>query len=278
MLIDWFTVIAQILNFLVLVYLLKRFLYGPIIKAMDERERRIAARMEEAEEKKEEAHQEAERYQEKNRELDSQREVLLRQMKEEVEVERKELVSQARSQVDAIRANWYEAVKREKHAFLQNLRERTSKQTFDIARRALRDLANVDLEQHIVNVFVDRLRSLSDEEQAKLKESVQQSKARITVRSAFEIPEDMSSLIVNVLQAYASGPLDVQFEASSDVICGIELTAQGRKIAWSLGDYLEALETTLADVLTLDKGKASTQDASEKRGEGPHQQAKEVEE
>jgi len=270
-LIDWFTVIAQILNFLVLVYLLKRFLYGPIIRAMDERERRIAARMEEAEKEKEDAHQEAERYQEKNREIDSQREAFLRRMKEEVEVERKELVSQARSQVDAIRANWHEAVTREKHAFLQNLRERTSKQTFDIARRALRDLANVDLEQHIVKVFVDRLRSLSDEEQAKLKESVQQSKEGITVRSAFEIPQDMSALIVNVLQAYASGSVDVRFEASSDAICGLELIAQGRKIAWSLGDYLDALETTLADVLTLDKGKGSIQDASEKRGESPHQ-------
>ena len=36
---DWFTVIAQIINFLILVALLKRFLYGPIIRAMERRER-----------------------------------------------------------------------------------------------------------------------------------------------------------------------------------------------------------------------------------------------
>ena len=60
MLIDWFTVIAQIVNFLVLVYLLKRFLYKPIIKAMDGREQRIAGRLEEADKREEEARQELE--------------------------------------------------------------------------------------------------------------------------------------------------------------------------------------------------------------------------
>jgi F-type H+-transporting ATPase subunit b len=37
MLIDWFTVGAQVLNFLILVWLLKRFLYGPILDAIDAR-------------------------------------------------------------------------------------------------------------------------------------------------------------------------------------------------------------------------------------------------
>ncbi len=49
MLINWFTVLAQIVNFLILVYLLKRFLYGPIIRAMQEREKKIARRLQDAE-------------------------------------------------------------------------------------------------------------------------------------------------------------------------------------------------------------------------------------
>ena len=42
MLIDWFTVAAQALNFLILVWLMKRFLYKPILHAIDAREERIA--------------------------------------------------------------------------------------------------------------------------------------------------------------------------------------------------------------------------------------------
>ena len=48
MLIDWFTVGAQLLNFLILVWLLKRFLYKPILGAIDIRERRIAAELADA--------------------------------------------------------------------------------------------------------------------------------------------------------------------------------------------------------------------------------------
>ena len=48
MLIDWFTVGAQVLNFLILVWLLKRFLYKPILNAIDAREKRIAAELADA--------------------------------------------------------------------------------------------------------------------------------------------------------------------------------------------------------------------------------------
>jgi len=48
MLIDWFTVGAQALNFIILVWLLKRFLYKPILGAVDAREKRIAAELADA--------------------------------------------------------------------------------------------------------------------------------------------------------------------------------------------------------------------------------------
>ncbi|HEY4789048.1 MAG TPA: hypothetical protein VIH57_23530, partial [Bacteroidales bacterium] len=68
MLIDWFTVAAQLINFLVLVWLLKRFLYKPVLKAIDEREKRIVMQLQEAENKKAEADREREEFQRKNNE------------------------------------------------------------------------------------------------------------------------------------------------------------------------------------------------------------------
>ena len=248
--INWFTVIAQIVNFLVLVYLLKRFLYRPIMRAMGEREKRIADRLEGAKKREDEARQEQERYQAMNRELESRREVLLNQMKDDVERQHKELVGQARQQVDAVRANWLEALEREKEAFLQDLRERTGKHTYAVARRALKDLANVDLEHHMVGVFIERLKNLDEEDKKALMESVDRSKPGITVTSAFEIPEDRVQEITRVLQNYLSEPIDLHLSRSSDVISGIELKTQGHKIAWSFREYLEGLETTFAEAVT----------------------------
>jgi F-type H+-transporting ATPase subunit b len=267
-LIDWFTVIAQIINFLVLVYLLKRFLYKPIIKAMDEREKRISGRLKEAEKREDEARHELERYQEKTKEIDGRRQVLLNQIKEDVEAQRKALIDQARDQVEGVRANWHEALEREKDAFLQDLRERTGRHTYAIARQALYDLADVNVEHQIIRVFVERLRSLDEEEQRALRKSVEQSKQGVRVISAFEVPQDMSDEIAHVLEAFMAEP---------DVICGIELNAHGRKIGWSLRDYLQGLETTLAEVLTGQQKRQDIQQHPKGKEGGRHGKVKESE-
>ena len=71
--IDYFTTIAQIINFLILVYLLRRFLYRPILKSMDEREQKIISRLKEAEQKKKDAEQEVESYRKMLQELSDKR-------------------------------------------------------------------------------------------------------------------------------------------------------------------------------------------------------------
>ena len=73
MLIDWFTVIAQVVNFLILVWLLKRFLYRPILDAIDAREKRIALALADADAKKVEAEKERDAFQQKNEAFDQQR-------------------------------------------------------------------------------------------------------------------------------------------------------------------------------------------------------------
>ena len=83
MLIDWFTIGAQVLNFLILVWVMKRFLYKPILVAIDKREARIAAELADADAKKAEAQQESETFKRKNDEFDRQRDALLSQATEE---------------------------------------------------------------------------------------------------------------------------------------------------------------------------------------------------
>jgi len=248
-LIDWFTVIAQIINFLVLVYLLKRFLYGPIIRAMDEREKKIALSLEGARKKKDEADLEAKDYRRKNRKFDEHREEMFSQIKEEVEVRRTNLINKARDQVDADRTKWYEAIQREKEAFLQDLRHRAGKHTCVISRQVLKEMANVDLENQILHVFIEKLRSLNDDELKTLKESIRQSPQKISVRSAFVVPEKMTGEIIEVLQNQAASHVDVRFEISPDLICGIELKFSGHRISWNVADYLETLEESLLAAL-----------------------------
>jgi len=104
MLIDWFTVGAQIVNFLILVWLLKHFLYKPILDAIDAREKRIAAELADADTKKAEAEKERTDFEDKNKVFDQQRSALLGKAADEANAERTRLIDQAHKDAESLRA------------------------------------------------------------------------------------------------------------------------------------------------------------------------------
>src|SRR5271165_4877827 len=110
MLIDWFTVAAQAVNFLILVWLMKRFLYKPILHAIDEREKRIATELANAGKKKAEAQKESDDFKHKNEEFDKQRAALLSKATDDAKAERQRLLDEARKAADALSAKRREAV------------------------------------------------------------------------------------------------------------------------------------------------------------------------
>ena len=70
-------------------------------------------------------------------------------------------MQKAREEIDGIQARWHETVQKRKVAFLKELGERATKEVFSVTRQALRDLADTDLEQQIVDVFIRRIRNLT---------------------------------------------------------------------------------------------------------------------
>jgi len=247
-LIDWFTVIAQIVNFLILVGLLKYFLYGRILQAMDQREERIAFRLEEAQEREEQAEKERQQYQSKQEELEEQKADLLDQAREKAASERKRLLDEAREEVEEVKSRWYEALEREKKTFLQDLRQRAGTQVYNITRQALTDLATADLEEQIIEAFCRRLQELPQEKRRELTDVLRQG-TEATITSAFELSQAARQKIEGVLQDYMHDGAKLRYQTSPEVISGIELKAPGHKIAWSLDHYLEALEAETREML-----------------------------
>ncbi len=124
----------------------------------------------------------------------------------------------------------------------RDLRQQLVRQTYSIARRALQDLADADLEQQAIAVFLERLRHLDPAE----RQALQDSDRAIAIRSSFEIPPERQAQMIDRLHAQQLGRgREIRFETASHLICGIELYCDRRAIAWSLDDYLQSLETHL---------------------------------
>lgn len=245
----WVTVGAQIFNFLVLVVALHYLLYGPITRAMDEREQRIAQRRQEAEEREAEAEEEARRHQEARRELDERRDELMEEARQEAQQRREELVEQARQEVEALEERWNRSLRDEREAFLRELRRRTSHQVCALARRALQDLANIELQRQIVDVFIERLREVSDEERDQLRDALRSSDRPPVIASAFQVPPERRDELAAVGRELLATEQQVEFRVSEDLLCGMELAAGGRKLSWSIDSYLDAVEESINEAL-----------------------------
>lgn len=254
MLIDWFTVIAQVVNFLILVWLLKRFLYRPILNAIDAREKRIAKELADADTKKAEAQKERNEFQHKNKEFEQQRSVMMSKATDEAKVERQRLLSAARKDADALSAKRRETLRNDAHNLNQALSHRVRQEVFAITRKALTDLATTSLEERLADVFARRLREMDEPTKRSIGESLKTASEPALVRSAFDLPEAQRAAIQQTLNQTFSAEINIRFETAPELISGIELISNGQKVAWSIADYLASLEKSV-DELLKKKGK-----------------------
>ena len=244
MIIDWYTIIFQIVNFLILVFLLRYFLYGPIIRAMDERERKIVQREEEAAAQKEEAAKEAKAYLRKSEELQEQEEELRDKARAEAEKEKHELLNKARREVDETRQRWEEAFEREKETFITELRRRIGQQACSVARRCLQDLADARLEELTWGLFLKKIAELSTDERSALQEALAEGGYKAFLRTVFDLPEKNIKELEAVLRKVINNRKSISLSAKTDpdLICGLELEAGGYRLAWNIDSYLEDVE------------------------------------
>ena len=247
MLIDWFTVGAQALNFLILVWLMRHFLYKPILNAIDAREKKIAAELADAAAKKAEAQKDRDEFQHKNEEFDQQRAALLVTATDEAKAEGHRLLDEARKAADALSAKRQESLRNDAHNLNQAIARRTQQEVFAIARKALTDLATTSLEERVGAVFTRRLREMDGNAKETLGAALKSAPA--VVRSAFDLPAEQRATIQNAVNETFSADIHLRFETTPDLVSGIVLTANGQKVAWSIADYLVSLEKGVGELL-----------------------------
>lgn len=249
---DWFTFGAQLVNFFLLLLLLRRFLFTPIQRAMRAREEAIAARFQAAAEQMKKAEQEGERWREQHQAFEAKRAEMIATVEAEAATLHKQMVQVARAEVAALQERWYAALEHEQSEFLHALRQRINQQLFVIARRALTDLANADLERQIFALFLQRLQQLAVPERTRLIEAVQESKQAVIIRSTFALPYDERQDLLTLLNEMVGETIDLQFREAPELLCGIELEVYGQRVAWSLHHYLEEMEDHLATLFKSD--------------------------
>ena len=247
--INGFTVIAQIINFLVLVWMLKKFLYQPVLDAIDEREKTISSRLKQAEDLKQQAIKQNEELKEKNAAFNQEKTELMNQAVIAVEAQRIKLLKQASDEADAFLRKQDQIREDSQENLNKQISVKTRQGVLDIAKKTLTDLASASLEQQTIDVFLSRLGQLSEEEQTSFKSNFKAGSEPMLVESAFELPLKQQSEIKDVVGKILSAKPVFRFEINPQWITGIVLTANGYQLAWNVSAYLKSMEVSISELV-----------------------------
>ncbi|EFK07257.1 putative alternate F1F0 ATPase, F0 subunit B [delta proteobacterium NaphS2] len=246
MLINWFTVFAQIVNFLILIYLLKRFLFGPILRAMAEREKKMADALDRAETAEREAREKFRGLEEEKAAFDREREALMIRARKEVEEWREEAVQKGRNEIERLHRAWVADMSRNQQAFLDGLKQRMVAQLMHMGEKVLRDLADQGLNRQVLQVFLEKVSDKTDMLRTHA------AKGEILVQSGIPFEEDDEETLRAGLSRQFGGKTNIRVESVPKLGFGIQLLAGDRKTAWHLADYLQDLETEIFQNIFMD--------------------------
>ena len=253
MMIDWFTLIAQFVNFLILAWLLKHFLYHPIVTALDAREKKIASELQHATDVETAAKKSMEEWKQKNDEFEKQRTATMQQVAKEADDKKAELLIDARKEYENLRTSLEKSLHNEQKNLQQEIIGRITTEVFSMAEKVLSELADVSLEDRVVKVFCERLGKIGKADFTEMTGRLSQSSHPPIIRSVFTFtPENCERVKKTVMEAFSIDS-DIVFETDADLISGIELSMNGHRISWNIKAYLDELNVTTETALDRDK-------------------------
>jgi F-type H+-transporting ATPase subunit b len=226
MLINWYVVLSEIVNFIIVILVLKFFLYRPILDKIRRYQKKIEDELKDAAEKQKKAGELLSQVEKQKSELDLQTLEKKKKMKEEIEHLHDQLLQSAKKEVDHTKEEWSEDFKRDQQEAYLEYRNRMVQELFSIVRKSIESLSHLKLEEAIISSFLSQLKEMPKE-------------GRLQVKTALEIPEPLRQKIQDALKQ------EVEFTHDPKLIAGIALYVDGKKISWNVEDYLTTLEKPL---------------------------------
>lgn len=262
---DPFTLIAQVVNFVILLALLRVFLYRPVQRTMQARERRIAQEQASAEEARREARAEADALRDERKALERKRRERLGEIEQEAESVRERRMEAIEEEAQEAREAHAEALRRDLREARERLRRRSAELVVNELRRALSELADVSLERQTIRVFHRRLAAVEPDTLDALRSRLEGSPAVIT--TAFEPSDDARDEATAAVREALGREVDPSFEVDPDLRLGVALRIGGLEIGWSAQGWVDELEATFDDVVRDVRGAGDEKEEERADGE-----------
>ncbi len=236
---NWSTFTLEIVNFLVLVWLLKRFLYQPVKRIVERRRQEIEARLAEAGHRKREAEDMKERYERRLADWEQEKKKAWETLRREMEAERQrqmatlsEALAEARKKTEVV---W----EQEKREWRRQAEEQALVLGAKFVTRLLERLADEHLHRRLLALLLEGLTQWPAEESAALRRDFHTTRGEVKVLSAFALDEKDRQRLMEALRVLMDAAVQCQFATDSTLLAGLRIDLGAYVIRANLKDELE---------------------------------------
>lgn len=227
---ELYTIIAQIINFGVLVFLLNRFLFKPVMRTIEKRKQDIKDIIEETQKKLEESDRLKEEYFNKLKEVEDENIVLRRKAVEDVKKFKETELQKAKDDVSVKKNKFDDYLKLEQKNLIENFNENLLDLFNIYSSDLLGVIANSSLQEQLLNKFLDKINGLSN---VRIEEINNLKSDTIKISSNAELSKEGKLKLVETLKKKNFIFDDVEFDIDKKLIIGIELKVGSYVLSWN---------------------------------------------
>ena len=244
--ISWFEIIAQIVNFFIILLILQKLLYKPVMKAMAQRQERIQKAQIEADAKMKEATELVAAYDKKTEEIESEKKAILESARTEARDKKESLLVEYQKEADSKRQLYLKEIEDEKESFLRHLRKNLGESAVKIASRILSALSSKELDGEVFETFLSDLNDLSKSvpDPGELKEETQ-----IQVHSFRALTKSEKKTVEEILKKQLPNVQEIDYETDPSLMMGYALYLETYTIHTNIKNYLDEIEKDIIESL-----------------------------
>ena len=251
MALDWWTLALQVFNFLVLVWLLQRFLYRPARRVIEARRAREEAALAEARRLQQEAAAKQAELEARAKALEAERTTLREAMRQEIEGERQRILEEARREAAELLAGARRSLEEERRRLLEGVKAEIAGLATDLARRILEELRGPPLDEVFFARLERHLLDMAETERQELLDAGEGEPARVRVVTAAPVGEKRRRDWRHRLERAFGAGLALDFAEEPALVAGLELDFGATRLRFSLAGLLDrARRDLMADVET----------------------------
>ena len=218
------TFVLELINFLVLIWILNRLLYRPLMNVIAQRKAAIQKTLSDAEAVRGKAQALQAQYEHRLADWDQERDKAREQLRDDVAGERIRLLDNVRTELVQEREKAAALEQRQMKEFMQQAEATAIEHGRTFASRLLSRFSGPDLERSIVDMVIDDLPHLPEEQKQAIRLEASAAGFSMTVTSAYPLDQAQRDALCRACRTLVGREVRCDFGEDRTLMCGVRMS------------------------------------------------------